>query len=345
VLAWRAAEFYFAAMTSVAEHDANVATVERRPVIAAVVPCYRETGRVLDVLAEMGDEVGHIFVVDDACPDATGEHVRRHCEDPRVQVIVHAENMGVGGATITGYRKALEIGADIIVKVDGDGQMDPKMIPLLVRPIADRRADYAKGNRFHDLDGLTRMPALRLIGNLFLSFASKLSSGYWNLFDPTNGFTAIHGKVAEQLPLSKIDTGFFFESDILFRLNIIRAVIADIPMQAVYGDERSHLQIRRVLLPFLGKHLTNLFKRIFYGYFLRDFNIASVELVLGLILAAFGTVFGAYAWVAGANEGVPATAGTVFIAALPLLIGAQLLISFLNFDFQNQPRTPLQLNL
>ena len=317
----------------------------RGPVLAAVVPCYREVENVLDVLGRIDDAVRHVIVVDDGCPDQTGLHVEQNCSDPRVEVIRLEANHGVGGATMAGYRRALELGADILVKLDGDGQMDPSMIKTLVRPVASGRADYSKGNRFHNLDGLAGMPVLRLIGNLALSFASKMSSGYWNVFDPTNGFTAIHGKVAAQLPFAKIDEGYFFESDMLFRLNIARAVVADVPMQAIYGDEKSSLRIWRVLFPFLAKHARNLARRVLYSYFVRDFSIASVELLAGLVLVGFGTIYGAVKWHESATSGVPATAGAVILAALPFLVGSQLLISFLNFDTHNQPQVPLQLDL
>ena len=189
------------------------------------------------------------------------------------------------------------------------------------------------------------MPGVRLFGNLVLSFASKMSSGYWKIFDPTNGFTAIHRKVAQELALDKISNDYFFESDMLFQLNIARAVVADVPIQAIYGEENSSLKISRILFPFVGKHLANFFRRIAYSYFLRDFSIASIELIIGLIFVTFGAIFGGLEWYKSTVTGTTATAGTVIIAALPLLVGSQLLISFLNFDVNNQPNQPLHPNL
>ena len=312
-----------------------------RPTVAAVIPCYREKDRVLDVIAGLGPGVSHIFVIDDACPDGTGSHVRAQCRDPRVSVVTHERNRGVGGATMTGYELAWQAGADIIVKVDGDGQMDPGRIPDLIAPIVRGDADYAKGNRFHDLAGLSDMPALRIVGNLFLSFASKLSSGYWDIFDPTNGFTAIHAKVARALPFAKLSPGFFFESDLLFRLNLLGAVVVDVPMEARYGGERSSLLIRKVVFEFPFKHMRNTAKRFCYGYFLRDFNIASIELALGSLLLSFGVVFGALKWAESSATGITTTAGTAMLAALPIIIGLQMLIAFLDFDTRNQPKKPL----
>ncbi len=314
---------------------------DSRWTVAVVVPCYRETDNVLDVLAGIGADVRHIFVVDDACPDGTGRLVRKSCKDKRVQVIVHDRNRGVGGATLTGYERAIEAGADVIVKLDGDGQMDPAFIPQLIEPIVKGAADYVKGNRFHDLQGLGKMPVLRIVGNILLSFASKVSSGYWNVFDPTNGFTAIHTKIATRLPFEKIANGFFFESDVLFRLNNLRAAIAEMPMTARYGNEKSTLNIRKAVLEFAAGHFVNTAKRIFYSYFLRDFNVASVELVLGIPLFLFGVTFGISEWRESVVTGVPATAGTVVLAALPIILGTQLLIAFLDFDTRNVPKAPI----
>tara|TARA_B100001250_G_C19405662_1_gene616728 strand:- start:108 stop:677 length:570 start_codon:yes stop_codon:yes gene_type:complete len=189
------------------------------------------------------------------------------------------------------------------------------------------------------------MPPLRLAGNLMLSFASKMSSGYWKLFDPTNGFTAIHAKVIEQLPLNKFHKGYFFESDMLYQLNMVRAVVIDVPIKAIYGNEKSSLKIPKILLPFLTRHIINLLRRITYNYFLHDFSIASIELVIGLFFIAFGSIFGGIQWYNSSITGVTASAGTVVIAALPLMVGSQLLISFLNFDVHNQPNQPLHRNL
>lgn len=306
--------------------------------IAVVVPCYRSRAQVLDVLARIGAECTAIYVVDDGCPDRTGAHVQASCRDPRVKVLFHPGNQGVGAATLTGYRAALADGADVLVKLDSDGQMDPALVPVLVAPILLGEADYTKGNRFFDLEGLRSMPFVRLVGNSLLSFLNKLSSGYWDLFDPTNGFTALHGAVARRLPLEKLAPRWFFESDLLFRLGTLRAVVVDVPMPAVYAGEKSNLVVRHALLEFAWRHVVNTGKRVFYGYYLRDFNFASLQLVLGVLLLAGGTWFGADQWVAGSRQGVPTSSGTVMLAALPILLGVQLVLGFLSYDMQNAPR-------
>lgn len=313
--------------------------------LAVVIPCFRVRRHILEVLASVPASVGRIYVVDDACTEGSGDLVESACRDPRVKVLRHTVNQGVGGATVTGYRAALADGARIVVRLDGDGQMDPALIPRLVRPIEAGEADYAKGNRFFELSGLRAMPWLRLFGNSVLSFASKLSSGYWNVFDPTNGFTAIHAEVLRALPLDKLARGYFFESDLLFRLGTIRAVVTDVPMPARYGDEESGLVVRRIALPFARGHLVNFGKRLFYNYYLRNFNVASIEIALALPLIGFGVWVGATRWLEGSARGVTASAGTVMLAALPVLIGIQLLLAFLSYDTANVPREVLHRRL
>jgi glycosyltransferase involved in cell wall biosynthesis len=309
--------------------------------IAVVLPCYKSKQHVLDVIARIGPEAALIVAVDDACPMGTGAHIEQNCRDPRLVVLRNAVNLGVGGAVMHGYRVALERGADIVVKIDSDGQMNPALLPSIVRPIVEGLADYTKGNRFFNIDDLHAMPTIRLIGNAGLSFLTKLSSGYWNVFDPTNGYTAIHRVALELLPLGKIDARYFFESDMLFRLNLAGAVVVDIPMRAVYGDETSNMKISRIFLSFLGKNLRNFGKRIFYRYFLRDLNLGSLELVAGVLLLGFGTIFGLTQWISAVAAGHPASAGTVMLSGLPVLAGIQLLIGFFSFDLTGVPRVPL----
>lgn len=309
-----------------------------KPLVAVVIPCYRVRASVMGVIGGIGPEVQRIYVVDDACPEQTGAFVKANCTDPRVQVLSHLQNLGVGGAVLTGYGAALVDGVEIIVKMDGDGQMDPLMLPDLVAPIVNGEADYTKGNRFFDLDELGAMPRARLIGNAMLSFMTKLSSGYWDVFDPTNGYTAIHSDVAKRLPVAKISQSYFFETDMLFRLNTLRAVVIDVPMPARYGTEVSNLRITAVMGEFLVKHLRNFGKRIFYNYYLRDMSLASIELPVGLLLMTFGISFGTYHWINSALNVQWTPIGTVMLAALPVLMGLQFVLAFFANDIASVPR-------
>ena len=309
--------------------------------IAVIMPCYKSAEHVLHVLGNIPDIVSAIYCVDDACPDKTGQHIKKESNDKRIQVLYHEKNQGVGGTVITGYRAALKNRADIIIKLDSDGQMDPALIPRFIQPIIDGQADYTKGNRFYTPEFLSGMPGIRILGNAGLSFLTKFSTGYWQIFDPTNGYTAIHADVLRLLPLDKISKNYFFESDMLFRLGTVRAVVMDIPQKAVYGNEKSNLKISKTLFTFTGAHLRNFLKRIVYNYFIRDFHVASLESVLGPLLLIFSIFFGVNAWVDSVQNQVTATAGTVMLAALPFIVGLQLTLSALHYDIQNQPKIPL----
>ncbi len=304
--------------------------------IAVIIPAYKVVHHVEQVILQIDDSVHTIYVVDDCCPKKSGDFVKKKIKDNRVKVLYNEKNKGVGGAVITGYQAAIKDGMDVLVKVDGDGQMNPLLINHFVQPIIQGEADYTKGNRFYDLKYIKRMPLLRILGNLSLSFLTKLSSGYWNIFDPTNGFTAIHRKVAEKIDFEKISNRYFFESDMLFRLNILRAKVVDIPMDAVYGDEKSNLKINKVLLEFGLKHLKNFSKRIVYNYFLRDFSVATLELLIGVLLIMFGLSFGLYHWFANPLH-IPTPTGTVMIAILPIIVGIQLVLGFISYDVEHVP--------
>lgn len=307
--------------------------------IAVVIPSYKVTRHILSVIARIGPEADRIYVVDDCCPEGSGRFVQDNNHDPRVTVLFNEVNLGVGGAVMAGYRAAIEEGFDIIVKIDGDGQMDPSLLQRFVAPIISGRADYTKGNRFFDLEKIARMPKIRIFGNAVLSFLAKFSTGYWSSFDPTNGYTAIAASTAAQLPLEKISKRYFFETDMLFRLNTIRAVVADIPMDAKYEDEESNLKISKIMGEFLHGHLRNFCKRIFYNYYLRGMSVASLELPLGLGLTAWGIGFGLYHWVSALATNVATPAGTVMVSALPLIVGVQLCLAFIAFDVAAEPTT------
>lgn len=310
---------------------------------AVVIPCFKVRKHILGVIADIDACVSRIYVVDDCCPEASGRQVEEHCLDQRVRVIFNPVNLGVGGAVMAGYKAAVADGMGIIVKVDGDGQMDPALIPAFVAPIQSGEADYTKGNRFFNLEEINRMPRLRIFGNATLSLLTKLSSGYWDLFDPTNGYTAIHSDVVRHLPMGKISSRYFFETDMLFRLGTLRAVVVDIPMAARYGDEVSNLKISSIVGEFTGKHLRNMFKRLFYNYYLRDMSLASFELPVGVLLLTFGSLFGMLHWLHAWQTGIAASAGTVMVSALPVLVGIQLILAFIGYDIQAVPKRPIHL--
>jgi len=309
--------------------------------IAVVIPCYRVRNHIQSLLNGIGPEVANIYLVDDCCPEQTGVFVEQHIQDPRIKIIMNPHNLGVGGAVIQGYLAASADGMDVVVKIDGDGQMDPQLIFDFVDPIISGAADYAKGNRFFDLEHINRMPKLRLIGNSILSIANKISSGYWNIFDPTNGYTAIHVDLIRKIAFAKVSKRYFFESDMLFRLNILKAVVVDVPMDAKYGDEKSGLKIPKVMGSFIAGHIRNFCKRIFYNYYLRDMSIASFELPAGLLLFCFGLYYGLTNWYYYSINNMLTPTGSIMISALALIFGFQLLLAFLAFDISAIPRRPI----
>jgi dolichol-phosphate mannosyltransferase len=313
-------------------------------VLAVVIPAYRSRDQILDVLARIPEYVDRVFVIDDLCPERTGKTVQLSCKDGRVSVHFNDQNLGVGGAVIVGFKLALEAGASVVVKIDSDGQMDPAQIINLLSPIYSARADYTKGNRFNSLEDLQAMPKVRVVGNAALSLLSKVSSGYWSVNDPTNGFFAITRGALQNISLGKLRTRWFFESDLLFRLAIARAAVIDVPIAAKYGSETSNLRAYKVVFPFLWRHLVNFFKRILYLYYLREWSVASFQLPASLTLLGSGMFLGLSYWSQSAAAGQATTTGQVMLAVLPILIGFQLLLSFLGLDVANEPRQPLYVN-
>lgn len=318
---------------------------EAIPRLAVVIPCYRAADSILGVIAGVGPWAEWIYCVDDCCPDGTADHIEQHNTDSRVVLIRRPENGGVGAATLTGFQAALNDGADILVKVDSDGQMDPRLIPDLVHPIVVHEADYVKGNRFFSPSTIRSMPWSRLAGNAGLSFMSKLSTGYWDVFDPTNGFTAIAGEVAREIPFEEVHSRYFFESDMLFQLSLLRARVMEMPQVAIYGEEKSHLSELDALLTFPGLHLKNFLRRVNYNYFVRNFSAASMSLLTGLAFTFCGALFGAVRWWSGHIAGDPNSAGTVMLAALPIMLGIQLLLSFLQHDIGATPSQAIHTRL
>lgn len=310
--------------------------------VCVIIPCFRVKAHIIDVIRHIPTSVSKIYVVDDCCPESSGKYVQENVEDLRVEVLFNDVNLGVGGALKTGYKKGLAEGFDIFIKIDGDGQMNPKLIPFFIDPIISKKADYTKGSRFHSLNSLEGMPTIRKLGNSILSLVNKFSSGYWDVMDPTNGFTAIHKTALGQLPLDKISNRYFFESDMLFRLGTIRAVVKDIPMDAVYADESSNLKVGEVIFEFVPLYIKAFFKRTMYCYFLRDFNVGTLEFIIGSLLFLFGLVFGGLNWFLSAENQEMASTGTVMIASIPIILGFQLLLSAFHFDIANVPKIVLQ---
>jgi len=311
--------------------------------IAVVIPAYQAQNTIRAVIEKLPEFIRTIVVVDDCSRDDTAQIVERMAAtDTRIHLIRHEHNTGVGGAVLDGFHAAYDLGADLIVKMDSDDQMDARYLLPLIKPILSQKADYTKGNRFLHTVELRQMPLIRRVGNIVLSFLTKLSSGYWNIFDPTNGYIAIHASLMPWLREEKIHKRFFFEISMLLQLGLVRAVVKDVYIPARYGEEKSTLSEFEILTTFPFLLLKGFIERGIVQYFIRDFNVISLFILTSLPLTLFGFIFGIYHWWLSATTGIPATTGTVMVATIPFVLGLELLLQSLVLDIQNVPTTPIQ---
>ena len=310
--------------------------------ITAVIPAYKVEEQIAESLACIPDYISQIIVVDDASPDNTSKIVEKiQAQDTRITLIKHVKNQGVGGAMLTGFKEALKGNAQVILKIDGDGQMsgyDPR--PLL-EPLILGQADYVKGNRFRDFNALKSMPIVRQIGNMGLGFLVKAATGYWDCFDPTNGFFAIRREALATLPLERVHKSYFFETSMLGELYLIDAVIQDIPYPAVYGDEKSNLSVSKTLWEFPPKLTIIFLRRMLIKNFLFNFSMESIYLLTGIPMLVFGLLFGIVKWIKYFNLGIPAPTGTIMIPVMLVMLGVQLLLAAANIDLQAMPKEPI----
>lgn len=308
--------------------------------VAVVVPCYKVAAHLPAVLRAMPPLVDLVVVVDDGSPDDIAG-AAASVGDTRVEVLRHDDNLGLGAAMITGYEHALGRGADIVVKMDGDGQMDHAHLPRLLRPIASGEADLTKGNRFLRRRHLGGMPVLRRLGNVALSFLTKIASGYWNVFDPTNGFVAVRRQLLEEIELSRLGPGYFFESSLLCEAYLAGAVAQDISIPSRYRGEQSSLSLGRTVATFPVWLVRAFVRRIAFQHFVRDFTPVALFLVSGVALTLFGSAFGLQNWLARAGTGEPTPTGTIVLALLPLVVGLQLILQAIVMDIGSVPaRSP-----
>jgi glycosyltransferase involved in cell wall biosynthesis len=304
--------------------------------IAVVVPAHNEEALIAATVSSMPDLVDHIVVVDDASTDATAEKAQA-TGDERLEIITHVSNRGVGGAILSGHRRAIELGADVAVVMAGDGQMDPDFLPALLDPICDDDYDFTKADRFFGFDSFSGMPRHRIVGNVVVGFLAKASTGYWNLFDPLNGYTAVRTEALRRLPLDRVRADYAFECDILVYLNTIRARGKDVPVPAIYGDERSGIRLFREARKLLWAMFRGFWRRIIWKYVLWSFSPVAIFLFAGLALVGWGVGFGA--WVVYESLGAPeASTATVLMSVAPLLVGINLLIVATVLDILEAPR-------
>ena len=301
--------------------------------ITVVIPAYNEEAFIGDVIKTVPDFVDHIIVVDDCSRDNTFESAGK-CKDSRLIAIKTSNNQGVGGATVTGYKKALELNSDIVVKMDGDGQMLPEYMSQLLDAIINEGYAYAKGNRFLHNEALVTMPKHRLFGNIVLTFMNKLASGQWHIFDPQNGYVAISAEALRAIKLDDINKGYFFENDMLLQLNLHDFRVKDVSIPAKYGDEESHIKLSNIIGTFPLLFLKRIFYRIYHKYVLTDFSPIALFLISGSLLFGWGVLFGLFTWIKAIIMQLDTPLGTLMLVVVPLILGFQLLLQAIVLDIQ-----------
>ncbi len=303
--------------------------------VAVVVPAHNEERLIGRTITTMPILVDRIFVIDDKSSDDTA-NVVVELGDPRVELIRHEVNTGVGGAIMSGHRRVLEEGYDVSVVMAGDAQMDPDYLPALLDPIVHDGVRFTKANRFYARSSTGDMPRHRVFGNVVLSVMTKFASGYYHLFDPQNGYTAIHRDALARLDLDGIALDYSFENSLLIELNVLRVHARDVPVPAIYGEEVSGMRLRKVVPMLLGTLFRGYWSRIWRKYVFPSFAPFALLFFGGLFLLAFGTI-GTVVLALLAADGTTASPATVMLAVAPLLAGVQLFVQALVLDIQDSP--------
>ena len=308
--------------------------------IGVIIPYYNAAKHIENVVNKLPSFISKIIIVDDCGKEPIPETlVTQSKTSDRIVIVKNEKNLGVGGATKHGFEKTIELELEYVIKVDADDQMDSSHIPDLLKPLIENKAEYAKGNRFKDFRALKQMPFVRKVGNLGLSFLTKVASGYWNNFDPTNGFFAIKVELLKQLDFKNIHRDYYFESSLIAELYFQDVRIKDVPMPANYGDEKSSMKVWQIPFIFIPKLTKTFLKRIFKSYFIYDFNIASVYLLFGFPMFLFGFVYGIYNWIHYASLGEFTPTGTIMLITVSLILGFQLLLQAIQYDILKAPKS------
>ena len=305
--------------------------------IIAVMPCYKSSEIAPSIAQDVIKFVDKLICVDDCCPEFTAKKISQLIKSEKIDIIFHDSNKGIGGAMKSGFIYALKFKPKIIIKIDSDGQMNPCLIPKLIDPLLKGSSELTKGNRFTSPKSIRKMPPIRIIGNIGLGFITKLSTGYWELFDPTNGFIALRSEVLKEISLEKVDNGYFFETDLLFRCSLSNIFISEIAMEAVYENEKSNLNPLKEFFRFFYKHINIFIKRLTYQYFLLDFNPGSLSLCLAFLLGIFSLFIGirSFTFYRQLNLETPLGIQILFLATS--LICNQFILSFIYYDVSQKP--------
>jgi glycosyltransferase involved in cell wall biosynthesis len=303
--------------------------------VAVVVPAHDEEALIGRTLAEIPASVDRVYVVDDHSTDATAERARA-VGDPRVEVISHDRNLGVGAAIVSGYKRALDERVDVTAVMAADGQMDPADLETLVGAVARGDVDYAKANRLFTGQAWELMPRHRYLGNAVLSMLTKIASGYWHTADSQSGYTAISRQMLQQLDLDRIYRRYGFPNDMLVHLNVWNARVRDFPSRPIYNvGERSGIKLWRVVPAIAWLLFKGFFWRLREKYVIRDFHPLVFFYALGIVMTTIGLVLGAWVAVERIFLGGDITAGTATLVALLLISGTQFTLFAMWFDMES----------
>ena len=304
--------------------------------VGVVVPCYNEERQIGKVLETMPDFVDHIIVVDDRSSDATLERSRDWQDKmgPRLTVIEQPKNQGVGAAITTGYRRAVELGIDVVAVMAGDGQMDPNDLTLIIDPVITGKADYSKGNRLFTGEAWSKTPHVRYLGNAFLSMLTKIASGYWHVADSQSGYTAISRTALLALDLDRLYPSYGYPNDLLIQLNVRNFRVADVPVHPRYGiGERSSMNVLKVIPTVSFLLWRGFINRLLAKYVIKDFHPLVFFYFFGIVFLIVGTLLGLLESILKIFTGGIAVA-TIVLVAMLLIGGLQFLLFAMWFDME-----------
>lgn len=304
--------------------------------ISVSIPAFNEEKLIATTVKSMPDYIDYIIAVNDASKDETID-ILNTIKSPKLIIIDSKINGGVGASILKGHAKGVEKGADIMVVMAGDNQMDPAYLPALLDEIIENKIDYVKGNRFGHLSELKSMPKMRLVGNIVTTILTKIASGYWSSSDPLNGYTALRSSSYKSLNHKKLNGRYGFELSMLIELSFIKAKVKDVFIPAKYGKEVSSIKIFRDTKLALKVLSRGFLRRIFYQHILFNFTAVGLLLILGNSLIGFGLLLGIYLLIYSFGSNVASTA-TVMLSVTPIILGVQFILQAVQIDIQNEPK-------
>lgn len=305
--------------------------------VGVVIPAYNEEKLIIRTLTTLPDYVDKVFVVDDCSVDKTLEILHKHAKkDKRLTVLHNEVNQGVGTSVVNGFKAALETDVDLVTVMAADAQCNPEYIHKMIDTLIDSESDYVKANRFIHLEDLAQMPTYRRIGNIVITILTKFSTGYYSIFDSQNGYGVFRRATLEALPFDQIGKRYDYENTLLIALSIMNAKVKDEAVPAIYGEETSSIPFFRTATRALKVLWNGFWRRIYYKYVLVNFHPIALFLFSGILFVLIGAGFSIEILLVKLFRGLSPSTGTVMLAALPLIVGFQLLLTSIIMDMNNE---------